>query len=236
MRALAVLLALCGTAAADPASDLLAQVRATYAKAPQVTAHFEQTVINATFGRTTQSSGTLYVAKPDHFRWDYAAARQGGQGKSFIYDGKTLWVVDPPNLQVIKNSVTGSKLPAAIMFWTGDRDLTADFDAKLTDNHTIELVPKQASAQLAKLVLVIDGATVKQSIVIDSNGDKNMFTFSNVDTRSAIAPKFFAFDPRRVPTYRVIEVDPGLSRPLPAPSPTKPSSKSVGDFPGDSDR
>ena len=77
MRALAVLLALCGTAAADPASDLLAKVQATYAKAPQIKAHFEQTVHNATFDRTNQSTGTLYVAK-ERFRFDYAPARPLG--------------------------------------------------------------------------------------------------------------------------------------------------------------
>jgi len=32
-----------------------------------------------------------------------------------------------------------------------------------------------------------------------------------------------------VPTYRVIEVDPGLSQPLPAQKTVKP----IGDFPGD---
>lgn len=230
MRALAVLLALCGTAAADPASDLLAKVQATYAKAQGVTAHFEQTVVNATFGRTTRSSGTLYVAKPDRFRWDYAPVRKGARGKSFIFDGKTLWVVDPPNLQVVKNSVAGSKLPAAIRFWTG-ADLAAEFTPSLDGKHLV-LVPKQPSAQFAKLVLVLDGATVKQSIVVDSNGDTSTFELSSVDLAAKVEPRFFAFDPKTVPTYRVIEVDPGLSKPLPPP----PPPRRVGDFPTRDDR
>ena len=227
MRALAVLLALCGTAAADPASDLLAKVQASYAKAPQVRAHFEQTVINATFGTTRTTSGTLYVSRPDKFRWDYS----GRAARSYIYDGATLWVVDPPNLQVIKNSVAGSKLPGAITFWLGSGDLAKQVTVTLVKPSTLELVPKQPSAAFAKLQLVIDGAVVKQSIVIDSNGDTNAFVFSNVDLKATLPGKYFAFDPRRVPTYRVIEVDPGLSQPLPAPPPTRP----VGDFPTDKD-
>jgi len=231
MRALAVLLALCGTATADPASDLLAKVQASYARAPQVRAHFEQTVVNATFGRTVQSSGTLYVSKPGLFRWDYDAKSKGSTGKSFIYDGKVLWVVDPPNLQVIKNSVAGSQLPVAITVWLGSGDLAKDFTVTLAKPNVLEMVPKQASAAFARLQLVIDGATVKQSIVVDSNGDTNVFAFSSVDLKATIAAKYFAFDPRRVPTYKVIEVDPGLSKPLPAPPPTRP----VGDFPSDKD-
>jgi len=229
MRALAVVLALCGTAAADPASDLLAKVQAAYAKAPQVTAHFEQTVTNVTFGSTAQSHGTLYVSKPGLFRWDYDAKSKGSRGKSFIYDGKVLWVVDPPNMQVIKNSVAGSQLPVAITFWMGTADLAKDFTATLIKPNVLELVPKQPSAAFVKLQLVVDGATVKQSILLDSNGNTNVFAFSNVDLKATIAAKYFAFDPKRVPTYRVIEVDPGLSQPLPAQKTVKP----IGDFPGD---
>jgi len=216
-----------GTAAADPASDLLAQVQASYAKAPHLAARFEQTVELVTFGTKKTTTGKLYVAKPGRFRFDYDPPRKSAKSKSFIYDGNTLWVVDPANQQVVKNTVANSQLPVAIALWTGTADLTKQFTVTLPERNVLELVPRQPSAAFAKLRLVIDGATVKQSIVIDNNGNTNMFTFSSVDANTKIDGKFFEFDPRRVPTYRVVDVDPGLSRP---PTPKK-DSRPVGDFP-----
>jgi chaperone LolA len=216
------------TASADPAGDLLKKVQATYAAAPQLTAHFEQTVTNTTFNRTAHSRGALRIAKPDRFRWDYDPARKGAQGKSFIYDGTVLWVVDPPNQQVFKNTIAASKLPVAIAFMTGSGDLTKDFTVTLPQPNVLELVPKQPQAAFAKLQLVVKDAIVVQSIVIDNNGDTNAFSFSSIDMKTKLDAKYFRFDPRRVPTYRVVEPDPGLARPLPA---KKSDSRSIGDFP-----
>jgi outer membrane lipoprotein carrier protein len=196
------------TASADPANDLLKQVQATYAAAPQLTARFEQTVFLSTFETRKTSTGTLFVSKPEKFRFDYDAPRKTAAGKSFIYDGKTLWVVEPQNLQVIKNSVAASQLPVAIAFWTGTADLTKDFTVTLPRPNMLELVPRKRSAAFAKLQLVVDGGAVKQSIVTDSNGDTNTFTFTSIDLARTVDGKFFTFDPKRVPTYRVVEPAP----------------------------
>lgn len=106
IRALAVAFALVlapGLAAAQTSGEVLANIDATYAGAKQVSASFTQTVVNTTFGTTTVSTGEVYV-RPGKMRWDYKTKKKA-LDKSFIFDGTTLWVVEPANRQVLKHTV-----------------------------------------------------------------------------------------------------------------------------------
>ncbi|MBA3453685.1 MAG: outer membrane lipoprotein carrier protein LolA [Deltaproteobacteria bacterium] len=240
LLALAIVLAP-GIAAAQPAwaklsaPEVLAKVDATYASAKGVSASFTQTVVNTTFGTTTVSTGTVYVARPDKMRWDYTTKKQS-LDKSFIFDGTTLWVVEPANRQVLKHTVVSGTMPAAISFLTGGGGLTKEFTAKAPsapNQHVpgavvIELSPKQPTAQYTRLLLVIDPTawTVARSIVTDANGASNTFEFAGVNLKAKHNASIFQFNPQRVPTYKVVTVAPPAASPttskkLPAPAPAK---------------
>ena len=86
---------------ADGAID---QVQKFYAGIQQVSAVFRQSVTYETFGTTKTSDGSLYIQKPGKMRWDYKTKKKA-LDKSFIFDGTTLWVVEPANRQVLKHTV-----------------------------------------------------------------------------------------------------------------------------------
>ncbi|HEU0036607.1 MAG TPA: outer membrane lipoprotein carrier protein LolA [Kofleriaceae bacterium] len=194
------------------AAKVLAAVEATYKKPTDLTASFEQTVVDAAFGRTTTSKGQLYVQKPNKLRFDYANAK-GSLDKAVIFDGKTLWVVEPSKLQVLKHTPSSSALPSAITFFTGAGSLAKDFKVALSSDPkyqapgglTLALVPKQPSAAYKELYLLVDPATntVDRTIVIDSSGNTNTFVFGKPDTKGAIKPATFVFDPKKFPNYAV---------------------------------
>lgn len=200
-------------AAADPAATTLASVQAYYAHAKQLTTKFEQTVTTAAFGNAQKSSGTVYLVSPDKMRWDYAAKKPGGARKSFIFDGKTLWAVEPKNLQVFESSATGNMLPAALSFAAGAARITKELDVNLAPNSpygatVLELVPKQPSAQYKRLYFVVAGdGHVEKSIVIDANDNTNEITFQSHDVATKLDSKLFQFDPKSVPTFKVIDTD-----------------------------
>lgn len=239
MRALAVALAVIlapGLAAAQPApaklsaTEVLAKVDATYAGAKQLSATFTQTVVNTTFGTTTVSTGKLNVARPDKMRWDYMT-KKNALDKAFIFDGTTLWVVEPANKKVLQHTVVSDTLPAAISFLTGGGTLTKEFVASgpkdkgqlVPGASVIELTPRRPSAQYKKLLLVIDPTswTVAQSIVTDTSGHTNTFDFTAVNLNARHNPSIFQFSPQRFPTFQVVRVG------QPAAVPAAPSAPKV---------
>jgi outer membrane lipoprotein-sorting protein len=206
------------TAAAQPApsaATVLANVQAFYASQHQMTAAFHQVVTQAAFGTTAVTDGSVRLAKPDRFRFDYLSKKNIAT-KSFIFDGAVFWVIDVPNKQIFKNQVqTNSTLPASVSFLTGASNLATQFNVALNTSGKIgrasatvlELTPKQASAQFKQLFFVVDPATwtVTESIVIDSAGNTQDITFANPDFKSAIKPTLFQVSPN-VPGFKLVVV------------------------------
>jgi chaperone LolA len=179
-------------------------VQASYAKVQHLQGTFAQRTFNATFGKETESRGKLYLARPDRMRWDYVDNKDKPK-RSMIFDGKTLWGVEPANQKVYKHTVVDATLPAAISFLNGGK-LDAKFKVSSPSADTLELVPKQADAGIKKLTFVIDPKTkrVVKSIVVNHNDDTNTFQFAMVE--KATNPKTYEFSPKSTPTYDVVEL------------------------------
>lgn len=216
-----VIAGLAGTVGASPAAPnpaaVLARVQQFYAHASHLTALFQQVVTNATFNTTKKSDGKLWVAKPSSFRWDYYEKTSGGVvkvSKTFIFDGKTLWLVDHDNKQIVKGQAQGAVLPAAISFLTGTATLARQFAVALDTSGTyggagfdvLRLSPKQASARYEQLILVVDRSDghVSESVVIDTSGNTNAFTFYGPDLNAPVHPTWFKVSPASVPTYKLV--------------------------------
>lgn len=221
MLVVAVLVASVGDAQASPsAATVLSNMQQFYGHANQLSAVFRQTATNATFHKSTTSDGELWVVKPTDVRWDYIAKRNGTAvvEKSFIFDGTTLWLVDRENKQIVQQQVQASALPAAVSFLTGGSALSSQFGFALDASGTyggpgaivLELTPIQRSAQYKQLFFVVDPSDwrVKESIVIDSNGDTNAFNFYAPNTTSAIPPSAFEVNPASLPTYKLVKMNP----------------------------
>jgi outer membrane lipoprotein carrier protein len=202
------------------APEVIKNVQAFYAKIKQVTAKFRQEVVNATFNTSKTSDGKVWIQKPGKMRWDYYSKPKKGKvstKKSFISNGKMLYVVEHDNKQVSMKDLSQDLLPVAVSFLYGKGDLAADFDGKIDTTNTygakgdivLELTPKKPSAQYKKLFLVVDPGNnrVKQSIIIDSADNKNHFRFYEPDFEKAVEAAWFEFDPKKLPSYRVVNLN-----------------------------
>src|SRR5262245_57990795 len=105
------------------ADDALAKVQAFYVGTKKLKADFKQTYTQPTFGRSSTSTGKVYVSKPGKMRWDYKTPTT----KHFISDGTTLWVYEPEAKQAFKQSLGNTLLPVAVTFLYGQGDLKKDF-------------------------------------------------------------------------------------------------------------
>ena len=211
------------TAPASPgsvsANDAVQSIQKFYAGITQVTAQFRQTVKNATFGTEKTSDGTVWLMKPGKMRWDYVEKKGSTVTvkKSFISNGKTLYVVEHDNKQVMKKDLKQDLMPVAVTFLYGTGDLSKEFNAALDTTGTygtkgdvvLKLTPKTPSAQYKNLYLVTNPTDfhVKESIIIDSSNNVNHFRFFTPDFEKPIKPEWFEFNEKSVPSYRLIDAD-----------------------------
>jgi chaperone LolA len=204
VRALAIAVFLVPAIASASPEQTLADVQASYANVKHLQGSFTQTFVNATFGKTDHFKGNVYLVRPDKMRWDYSQPNK--KGKSIIFDSKTLWIVEPENLQIYKHSTVDPTLPAAISFLNGGKQLATDFTVTTPRADTLVLVPKKANVQIKQLTFVIDAKTkrVVKSIVVNQKDDSNTFEFRVAEQQPDA--KLFTFSPKRVPGYKVIDV------------------------------
>jgi len=198
------------------ATALVAKVQSFYNDTKSYSAAFRQTYTNKAFGQKTTKDGKVYIKKPGKMRWDYKGAR--GPRSSFIADGATAWMVEYDNKQYAQQSLKDSVLPVAITFLSGKGDLTKDFVPSIDTSGrygtkkdlVLELTPKTSSAQYKKLYLVVDPANyrVKESTVIEGNGNINHFSFYAPNTTRAIADSTFAVNVKTLRQQHFRKINP----------------------------
>lgn len=208
------------TAAAAPnANTVVDNVQKFYAGIKQVSAQFRQTVTNSTFGSTKKSDGSVWLMKPGKMRWDYVEKKKGKAtvSKSFISNGKYLYVVEHGNKQVVKKNLQNDLMPVAVTFLHGTGDLKTEFNAEIDTSGkygakgdiVLKMSPKKPSAQYKNLFLVVapDNYRVKQSVIVDSSNNTNQFEFFKPDFEKPVKDSWFEFSEASVKNYRIIDAD-----------------------------
>jgi outer membrane lipoprotein carrier protein len=194
-------------AAASPSSASVVQgVQKYYQSTDKFEAVFRQKYTNTVFGKTSISDGRVFIAKGGKMRWDYAKQDNKASQKFYISDGTTLWVYDKDNNQAFKQDLEQELLPVAITFLYGKGDLDKDFTSSLDNGKfggkgdlVLKLVPKQPSGQYKTLWLVVDPSDfhVKQSVIEETSGNLNSFSFDKIKQNDKVtfSDKHFKFSP-----------------------------------------
>lgn len=177
-------------------------VQARYEGTRDLKAQFKQVYTDQLYGRSRTSYGYLFVKKPGMMRWNYAAPER----KAFISDGKVLWVWEPADKQAFRNPLDLRTLSTGLTFLLGAGDLRREFEIGLAsaprdrlggpDDVVLKLTPKQPSAQLDYLVLVVrrvDHAVVESMIVNESS--TNHLIFSQMVFNTRLGNERFRFRP-----------------------------------------
>lgn len=184
------------------ADDIIGKVQSFYQDTQKLRADFRQEFTNTTFGKTSKSDGTVYIAKPGKMRWDYVKPEK----KYFISDGTTLWVYEEAAKQAFEKTLKDEILPVAVTFLYGKGDLRAEFTASLDpgkyggpEDLVVKLAPKKPEAQYKTLWLVVDPTDfhVKESVILEATDNVNHFTFLNVkqNAQARVEEKHFKFVP-----------------------------------------
>jgi outer membrane lipoprotein carrier protein len=177
------------------------RVQRRYDTASDFRAHFSQTLTNATFKRKSTLSGEVLLKKPGRMRWNY----QQPEPKMYLADGDLLWLYEPEDKQAFKQELKSTQLPAALAFLTGKGRLSDEFDITFAPQKTygtardylLALRPKQAQPQVKEITFVVDPDSfqVRETVLIDGQGNVNDMLFSDIKVSSGLPDSTFRWTP-----------------------------------------
>jgi outer membrane lipoprotein carrier protein len=197
LRALALVVALFPAAVlADAQSDAQAAARLTGALEGLSTlrAEFRQAVTDAQGHQTESAEGTVVLARPGRFRWDYRTPPQ-----VIVSDGTTVWLYDIDLAQVTIRSAEETLVGTPAQLLSGQADVAAEFaiaDGGEEDGLSwSRLTPKSKEGDFQELRVGIAGRDLRRMILIDRLGQTTRLDFEKIERNPRLEPGVFSFSP-----------------------------------------
>ena len=155
-------------------------------------ATFEQDVVGPEGGVLQQSSGDVWLQRPDRFRWDYRKPYP----QVIVGDGSKVWVYDTELEQVTVKDLDRAVGNAPALVLSGGGDLSEHFETRELPPHDglqwVELRPLESEADF-KTVEVGFGDTLQRMILHDNFGQTTRIRFDNVRLNQQPDPERFRF-------------------------------------------
>src|SRR5262245_43680272 len=194
LAALAALLPL--SSSADPAADAQAAERldAALKGLASLRAEFQQSVTDADGQPMESSQGTVSLARPGRFRWDYREPPQ-----LIVSDGTTVWYydVDLEQVTVRPAAETLAGTPALLLAGQGDlRESFAIADGGNEDGLAwSRLTPKTADGDFRELRVGLAGGVIRRMTVVDRLGHTTRLDFDRIERNPRLDDESFRFVP-----------------------------------------
>jgi outer membrane lipoprotein carrier protein len=179
----------------------VSNVQGFYDKTVTFQSDFLQEFTVKAYNQTKNSRGHVTFAKPGKMDWIY----DDPAGNRVVSDGTTLRVYEAANKQMFEQAVNNSQYPAALGFLTGQGKLGDVFNFEIAGSDKIPFpggfvligTPKQPTAAYTKVLFYIDATTsqVRRVMIIDGQGNRNRFDFTNPRVNDPVKPDEFKFTP-----------------------------------------
>ncbi len=195
-------------------TEVVARVQTQYDRPGGFKTWFRQETRQKGAAQGDKAEGWMYFQKPCRMRWQYE--KPPDQKKEVIADGHQVWIYLPEDALAMVyplNQVLRSDL--VMRFFSGIGQVRQDFRLSWQRppsegaNYVIDLVPRQAQAELKRLTLTINPQTYLVEKLEFSNalGEETRFAFSRTTLDVKVAPNFFTFTPP--PGVQVVREAPG---------------------------
>jgi outer membrane lipoprotein carrier protein len=191
--AAALLLAPAASFAAD---DSLARVDAYLGALKTLSADFVQVVQDRKGEVTDRASGTLSLARPDRFRWDYREP----YAQTIVADGEKLWLYDPDLEQVTVRALAQGLGATPAMLLSGSGKVGDAFTAgpveRRQDWTWCRLVPKQQGSDFDRVSLAFDAKNELAAMeLVDKLGQTTTIQFAKLRRGGPVDDRLFRFVP-----------------------------------------
>jgi len=154
------------------------------------------------------ATGKVFLKKPVLLRWQY------DDGRLIVIDGKELWNWNPEDKEAqVKRGFGADQVPSEFAFLFGKGKLLDRFTVRsvarpgdLPPGEAIELVPRKPSADVQRLLFVVDKrGQVLASVLTNGQGDVNQLVFSEAKVSSGLPDSLFRFDPPKDAHVQVMQ-------------------------------
>jgi outer membrane lipoprotein carrier protein len=156
---------------------------------------FEQTLAGAHGEVLERASGTLSLAKPNRFRWDYAT----GVHQLIVSDGERVWLYDQELEQVTVRAFgqSLSATPAGLLAGTGhvSESFRVTDVGRYDGLDWVRLQPKTKDTDFREIRLGLAGDQLVRMMLKDKLGQSTELRFSGVESNPKLDPALFQFTP-----------------------------------------
>lgn len=196
MRRIALILALLPWFAAPAiAADARAQLDQFSSGVQNLSAGFTQQVFSAEGDSLDAASGTLALARPNRFRWDYLEPEE----QRIVADGDHIWVYDVELEQVSVRPQAFDEQQSPLAVLLDLKALDAQFateDRGESDGAAwMRLKPKGEDAEFDHVDLAFRDAELKRMVMVDIVGQRTEIVFQDWKRNGQLPAGTFRFDP-----------------------------------------
>ncbi len=156
-------------------------------------ASFDQVVLDDGMNVIQESTGRLYLERPNRFRWDYDKPYQ----QHIVGDGKHIWVYDVELAQVTVRRMNGAlgNTPAILLAGTGK--LEKNFRIKELGRQGkldwVQMIPRNKDGGFEDIRVGFEGNQLRQLDMIDGLGQTTRVTLRDGRENHKISNKRFTF-------------------------------------------
>ena len=182
-------------AASNSAKSGVDSLRRFFKDVDSYSARFSQIVLDERNTPIQESSGTLWIERPDKFRWDYEKPYK----QQIVADGKRLWVYDPGLQQVTVRPLAGSlgDTPAALLAGKGRLDNNFRIKSLGEQNGIdwVQLLPRRKDSGYDDIRIGFAQGKLHILEMVDGFGHTTRVTLEMPKENVRIAPDRFSFTP-----------------------------------------
>lgn len=196
MRVVVAGLLLCANAMvpAAEAPNAADSMRRFFSEVRSYTARFRQVSLDESQKPMQESTGRMWLERPNKFRWNYDKPRQ-----QIVGDGERVWVYDEELAQIsVRAMATGlADTPALLLTGKGRIDDAFAIKGQSIDAGVawVELVPRRKDSGFERLRLGFEQGKLHSIEMFDGLGHTTRYTLRNGEENVKIDPARFSFVP-----------------------------------------
>jgi outer membrane lipoprotein carrier protein len=157
------------------------------------TAQFNQVVLDESLNMLQESSGTLWIQRPNRFRWNYVAPFE----QQIVGDGNKIWVYDVELRQVTVRRMSGGLGNTPAILLAGRGTLDDDFEVKSLGTQGkldwLQLTPRSKDGGFEDIRVGFDKGKIRVLEMIDGFGQTTRIALRNAAENVDISPERFVF-------------------------------------------
>jgi outer membrane lipoprotein carrier protein len=170
-------------------------LRHFFADVQSYRAKFSQVVLDESLNLLQESSGTLWIKRPDRFRWNYDLPFE----QQIVGDGKFIWLYDVELRQVTVRNLSGALGTTPAILLAGRGTLDDDFAVKSLgvqgQLEWAQLTPKTQDGGYEDIRVGFEEGKMRLLEMVDGFGHTTRIALRDSAENIKINPAQFVFEP-----------------------------------------